>query len=170
MELGHGVLIMLLFSVLLNVGIVEPQRVSLVDRLKALDKGIRQGLQRQKSTDPSGTNPATDQQQVQDEVQPVTIEEQPTSLQQQVLSPEDTDGTSDVVRQLTASYEDDVDVSISFQICHFFESLKHIFVQLSSEVLNFLPTRLGQNKKQTPILKITKTIGQDGYEKASEQE
>ncbi len=121
MELGHGVLMMLLFSVLLNVGIVEPQRVSLVDRLKALDKGIRQGLQRQKSADTSGTNSATDQQQGQDEVQHITIEEEkPTTLQQQVLSPEDTDGTSDVVRQLTASYEDDVDVSIPLQIHRFF--------------------------------------------------
>ena len=108
MKLGHGVLmVMLLLSILLNVD-ADPQR-SIVERIKALDKGIRQGLQRQKFDSPSDSLPVGEQQQ-QIKTQPAADEKSTTTQQQ--LSPEDTDGTSDVVRQLTASYEQDNDVRI----------------------------------------------------------
>lgn len=109
MELGHAVLMMVLGCLLMQVTSADPQRVSIVERLKALDKGIRQGLQRQKSTDANAGSVT------QPQVYPATEQEKAAAtshqLQQQALSPEDTDGTSDVVRQLTASYEDDDDVS-----------------------------------------------------------
>jgi hypothetical protein len=115
------------------------QRVSIVDRLKALDKGIRQGLQRQKTELPFPTpvSPLSDlpfkgviydqenqetvdhsQQTAVNTLKPVLghkpTEEinQKAELQQLSVSPEDADGTSDLVRQLTESYEEEDQVKI----------------------------------------------------------
>lgn len=117
------------------------QRVSIVERLKALDKGIRQGLQRQKS-DPSISTPTSPQVNplvkdiVQDQNQhfetathpqqltvntlepglaskPTEQIRQKTDQQQLSVSPEDADGTSDVVRQLTESFEEEVEVGFN---------------------------------------------------------
>lgn len=124
----------------------DGQRVSIVERLKALDKGIRQGLQRQKSdaiasspvsyvpslsvSNPVITSPTQDEDQrqeivVSDAPEPVAVNtlepaemgskpveqiSQKTDQQQLSMSPEDADGTSDVVRQLTESYEEPEEV------------------------------------------------------------
>lgn len=106
MKLGHGVFIMVLFSIMLcGDADPDPQR-SIVERIKALDKGLRQGWQRKSESSSESIAIAQRQQQV----QPVADEKSP-SASQQSLSPEDTDGTSAVVRQLTASYEQDNEVS-----------------------------------------------------------
>ena len=114
------------------------QRVSIVDRLKALDKGIRQGLQRQKTELPFPTpvSPLSDlpfkgviydqeNQETVDHSQQTAVNtlkpvlgpkpeeiNQKAELQQLSVSPEDADGTSDLVRQLTESYEEEDQVKI----------------------------------------------------------
>ncbi len=119
------------------------QRVSIVERLKALDKGIRQGLQRQKTELPIFTpiSPQEDlplksviydqeqqetathsQQTAVNTLMPV-LNPKPTEqinqkaeLQQLGVSPEDADGTSDLVRQLTESFEEEDEVKIYLEL------------------------------------------------------
>lgn len=115
------------------------QRVSIVERLKALDKGIRQGLQRQKTELPIFTpiSPQDDlplksviydqeQQETATHSQQTAVNtlipvlgpkpaeqiNQKAELQQLGVSPEDADGTSDLVRQLTESFEEEDEVKI----------------------------------------------------------
>lgn len=103
------------------------QRASIVERLKALDKGIRQGLQRQRTELPTSTSPqVTLPSSSADEHHETATHAQHTAVnslqglgpkpaesiiekseQQLSVSPEDADGTSDVVRQLTESYEEE---------------------------------------------------------------
>ena len=92
---------------------------SLVDRLKALDKGIRQGLQLKKAdSTPSNNNPLAESPELSSATSIKTeVQELPTSPQQQQLSPvslEDPDGTNDVVRQLTETYEEEEEVRYAF--------------------------------------------------------
>ncbi|EFX70161.1 hypothetical protein DAPPUDRAFT_112956 [Daphnia pulex] len=116
------------------------QRVSIVERLKALDKGIRQGLQRQKTELPIFTpiSPQDDlplksviydqeQQETATHSQQTAVNtlmpvlgpkpaeqtNQKAELQQLGVSPEDADGTSDLVRQLTESFEEEDEVTAS---------------------------------------------------------
>lgn len=129
---------LMLVVVVLVAQLSDGQRVSIVERLKALDKGIRQGLQRQKSdltfpVSPSvapsiapvqASNnpiPVRDEEIASAAPQPVAVEtpvqpslgpkpveqiSQKTNQPQLSMAPEDADGTSDVVRQLTESYEE----------------------------------------------------------------
>jgi len=88
---------------------------SIVDRLKALDKGIRQGLQLKKSDSSSTNNNSLVESKEPTSAASTNVEDQEmtaSSQQQQLtVSLEDPDGTSDVVRQLTESYEEDEEVS-----------------------------------------------------------
>lgn len=130
----------------------DGQRVSIVERLKALDKGIRQGLQRQKSeataspvytpsvpvSNPVITNPTPEDDQrqeivINDAPEPVAVNtlepakkaepveqiSQHTDQQHLSMSPEDADGTSDVVRQLTESYEEPEEVRMKHPFYYF---------------------------------------------------
>lgn len=97
---------------------------SIVDRIKALDKGIRQGLQLKKS-DSSSNNSLVESKEPTAAVTTIVEDQEMTASSQQqqlTMSLEDPDGTSDVVRQLTESYEEDEEVSyynISFFNWHF---------------------------------------------------
>ena len=87
---------------------------SIVDRLKALDKGLRQGLQLKKSDSSSNNNSLVESKDPASAANTnVEDQEMTASSQQQqlIVSLEDPDGTSDVVRQLTESYEEDEEVS-----------------------------------------------------------
>ena len=89
---------------------------SIVDRLKALDKGIRQGLQLKKSdSSANDNNSLVESKEPTISAASTNVEDQEmtaSSQQQQLtVSLEDPDGTSDVVRQLTESYEEDEEVS-----------------------------------------------------------
>ena len=102
---------------------------SLVDRLKALDKGIRQGLQLKKAdSTPSNNNPLAESPELSSATSIKTeVQELPTSPQQQQLSPvslEDPDGTNDVVRQLTESYEEEEEVRYAFFFSYYTRGLK----------------------------------------------
>lgn len=146
MRLGSNYYLTLVLVVLsAQFNFSEGQRASIVERLKALDKGIRQGLQRQKSDLPISTSassqvnlPVRNTIQNQDErfetaTYPQQLElavntlepgsklgskpteqiSQKTDHQQLSVLPEDADGTSDVVRQLTESFEEEDDEVIS---------------------------------------------------------
>lgn len=146
-SLGNGYHLMLTVIVLFaTMNFSGSQRVSIVERLKALDKGIRQGLQRQKTelSIPTSVTSLDDlpfkgviyDQEHQEAVThaeqtavntlkpvlgPKPTEEisQKNELQQLGVSPEDADGTSDLVRQLTESFEDEED-EVKIDPLHFF--------------------------------------------------
>lgn len=153
MKLKSGWCLLVCVIAAVQLCIVDAQRVSLMDRLKALDKGLRHGLQRQRSeannatgaestpseakaepTKPIDASSRQEPQQQQQQSQPLVgskpVETKGTSPLKrteipaasshnagpmQHLKPEDNEGASDVVRQLTESFEQD-DANVSFTL------------------------------------------------------
>ncbi|KAI9551825.1 hypothetical protein GHT06_022161 [Daphnia sinensis] len=166
----HLMLTIIVLSALLNCS--AGQRISIVERLKALDKGIRQGLQRQKSDlaipaptpsqdslpvkngiydQEANEETATDPQQVAVNTlkpvlgtKPAEKFSQKIGEQQLSVSPEDANGTSDVVRQLTESYEEEDDT----------DDLADMEVMTSKE--GNLALEEGTRERKKPVAKPTK--------------
>ncbi|KAK4036368.1 Uncharacterized protein APZ42_018398 [Daphnia magna] len=167
----HLMLTIIVLSALLNCS--EGQRISIVERLKALDKGIRQGLQRQKSDlaipapipsqdglpvkngiydQEANEETVTDPQQLAVNTlkpvlgpKPAEKFSQKMGEQQLSVSPEDANGTSDVVRQLTESYEEEEDDT---------DDLADMEVMTSKE--GNLALEEGTRERKKPVAKPTK--------------